>query len=47
MQHIKPHTTYAGALKKAYLNAPKVLLNLSDLNLVKIAIAGKSQSEQD
>lgn len=46
MQHIKPHTTYAGALKKAYLNAPKVLLNLSDLNLVKIAIAGKSQSEQ-
>tara|TARA_A100001015_G_scaffold274866_1_gene331604 strand:- start:865 stop:1761 length:897 start_codon:yes stop_codon:yes gene_type:complete len=46
MQHIKSHTTYAGALKKAYLNAPKVLLGLSDINLVKIALAGKNQSEQ-
>ena len=45
MQHINSNTTYARALKKACLNAPKRLLNLSDLNLVKIALEGKSHSE--
>ncbi len=46
MQHINSNTTYTRALKKAYLNVPKALLSTSDLNLVKIALKGKSQSEQ-